>query len=330
MSSSAGGRAAHLGLNVQKYLVEPLRVQAAQAAGEGGLRGRGEIAVGVGANAQRAALVLGEAAGQFDEVFLAAGRVAQQGQEQERDQRPERIGFHAGAVFGQGLEVLGEGADFGDLEITAGAGLTLDVSEGRLEVFGLQRAASVLDQRAHEEALGLIMGHIVIALVAAPAVGGTQFGPTAGGVDGAAKLRGIDEGLDHEDRMAVAGLPVGGESLERQGEHAGSEIGNGVLGQDQETAIVDDEGAAAITLGAGPTDPGVAVLEVFGGGAEEEDGDPLALGVHGGVMQLLAHGLEPAQVVMAAQQRLEAAAVCGVGEQDEANFLQERLLGGRG
>ena len=98
--------------------------------------------------------------------------------------------------------------------------------------------------------------------MAASAVGRAEFGPAAGGIDGAAKPLGIDEGFDDQHGMVVAGLPIGAEALEGEGEHAGSEVRDGV--QDEKAAVVDDQRAAAVALGAGPTDPGVAVFEMLG------------------------------------------------------------------
>ena len=57
---------------------------------------------------------------------------------------------------------------------------------------------------------------------------------------------------------------------------------------------------AVIALGARPTDPLIAVLEMFGGGAEEQQRHPAALGIDGG------------------------------GDEDDADLLQQGLLGLRG
>ena len=81
----------------------------------------------------------------------------------------------------------------------------------RFEMFGLEIATGVFVQLAAEEAYGLVVFNVLIAAIAAPAVGLTKFAPAAGRISRAAKLGGIDEGFDHQHRMAVAGLKDWGE-----------------------------------------------------------------------------------------------------------------------
>ena len=50
--------------------------------------------------------------------------------------------------------------------------------------------------------------------MAAVAVGQAELLPPLGGVDGALEVLGIDEGLDDQDGMAVAVLPVGAQTLQ--------------------------------------------------------------------------------------------------------------------
>src|SRR5690349_561893 len=83
-------------------------------------------------------------------------------------------------------------------------------------MFGLETAAGVFAQLAAEEAFGLVVFEVIIAPMAAPTVGLAKLSPAAGRIDRAAELRGIDEGFDHQDRMAVASLPIGGEALQGQ------------------------------------------------------------------------------------------------------------------
>ena len=96
--------------------------------------------------------------------------------------------------------------------------------------------------------------------------------------------------------MAVAGLPVGAEPVQSQAQNPRAQIGHGAVGQNQEAAVVDHQAQAAITLGARPTDPLIAVLEMFGGGAEEQQRHPAVLGIDGG------------------------------GDKDDADLLQQPLL----
>jgi hypothetical protein len=68
------------------------------------------------------------------------------------------------------------------------------------------------------------MFDIKIAAFAAKAVGWSQFLPAASGVNGAAKLLGINKGFHHQDRMAVALLPVGVEPVQHQTQGTPSRI----------------------------------------------------------------------------------------------------------
>jgi hypothetical protein len=81
-----------LGLNLQEHRVEPAGVELGQQAREGGLAGGGKTALGVGANAQGAALDLDEAAA------LKSSRATQ------------RLGVHGGVAplggFGKPERIL--------------------------------------------------------------------------------------------------------------------------------------------------------------------------------------------------------------------------------
>jgi hypothetical protein len=80
--------AAHLGLKVQQDLIEFCGFQAGPQAGERGRAGGREPALGIGADAQGAALVLRQVLGQLGQVFLPARRITQPGQEPQRYQTP--------------------------------------------------------------------------------------------------------------------------------------------------------------------------------------------------------------------------------------------------
>jgi hypothetical protein len=105
-------------------------------------------------------------------------------------------GAVAGFFVGQHLERCGEGSDIAALVIAAGPGLFLHRGQRRFEMLGLERAASLGDQFADKQALGLVVLDVVVAPAAAPAVGQPPFLPAVGRIDGAAELLRIDEGLD--------------------------------------------------------------------------------------------------------------------------------------
>jgi len=102
------------------------------------------------------------------------------------------------------------------------------------------------------------MFDIVIAAFAAKAVGRAQFLPAAGGVNGAAKLRGIDKGFHNQDRMIVALLPVGAEPAQHQRQGTRTQIGKSFVGQEQKSAVIDHQGQAAPALLLAPANPLVA------------------------------------------------------------------------
>ena len=81
-------------------------------------------------------------------------------------------------------------------------------------MFGLESAAGVFAQRAAEEAFALVVFNVVIAPTAAPAVGLAQFAPAACLINRPAELGDINEGFDHQHRMAVRALPIGGKPIQ--------------------------------------------------------------------------------------------------------------------
>ncbi len=83
-------------------------------------------------------------------------------------------------------------------------------------MLGLKRAPGLVIEFADEEHFSLAVGDIVIAGAASVALGRPQFGPTIGAVSGTVEAGRIDERLDQENRVAVAGLPVGGEPRAQQ------------------------------------------------------------------------------------------------------------------
>ncbi len=172
-------------------------------------------------------------------------------------------------------------------------------------MFGLKTAAGVFEQLAAEEAFGLVVFNVVIAPMTAPAVGLAQFAPAAGRINCTAKLGNIDEGFDHQHRMAVRALPIGGKAIQGQAQHLARQVGHGALGQDKEAAVVSHQAQATVALSSAPSDPLVAMLEVLGWSAEDQQGQPLTLGIGGHVVEAFAHRFEASQIVMLIEQLFE-------------------------
>jgi len=154
--------------------------------------------------------------------------------------------------------------------VRAGWGdLLFDHRQRRLEMFGLETTAGVFAQLAAEEAFGLVVFNVIIAPMAAPAVGLAKCAPAAGRIKRTAELGNVDEGFDHQHWMAVRALPIGGKPIQGQAQHLARQVGYGVLGQDKEAAIVSYQAEATVALSSAPSDPLVAMLEVLGWSAEE-------------------------------------------------------------
>src|SRR5207245_1630714 len=82
-----------------------------------------------------------------------------------------------------------------------------------------------------EEAFGFVVLHVKITAHAAEAIGLTQLLPAIGGVNRAAKLCRIDERFDQHYGMAIAGLPVGAQTIQRQAQRTGTQVGKGFVRQ---------------------------------------------------------------------------------------------------
>ena len=169
---------------------------------------------------------------------------------------------------------------------------------------------------------------VVIALLAAPAIGQSQLHPVVGRVNGAAKLLRIDERFNHQDGMAILSLPIRAQPVQRQAQHSRSEIGHRKFWQNQEAAVVGHQAQAPVTLDIRPADPLLTVLQMFRCRAEEQQRQPLPLGVHRDVIDLLADRLKTAQVMMGFEQPLEPSPILPVRKLDHLNFIKNALLGG--
>ena len=154
--------AADLRLNVQQDLIEPVGVELGQQPGEGGLAGGRKTALGRGANAQGPALVLGQAPGQLGQIFLPPRGIAEQRQQHQCGQRPDRIGFDPVAIFGERFEVFGQGAEVLALVIAAGPGFLLHRGQRRFELLGLETAPGVGEQFAPRTLATRTEGHFEV------------------------------------------------------------------------------------------------------------------------------------------------------------------------
>ena len=172
-------------------------------------------------------------------------------------------------------------------------------------MLGLQTAASIFAQLTTEEAFGLVVFDIIIASPPAPAIGLAKFCPTAGRVHRAAELCRIDKGLDHQHRMAVASLPIGRKTLQGQTQDLTGQVGHRAPRQDKEAAIVGNQTEATVPLCRAPSDPFVSMLEVLSRGAEDQQRQPLTLGVGSYIVQALAYFFGASQIVMLIEQLSE-------------------------
>lgn len=138
-----GGRAADLVLQREEDFFQRVIVDMLHHPAKGRLAGRWESALGLPANAQRAALRLAEAFGEEGQVFLTARRAAPMGQHANGNQTPQRINADARTVIGQGLEVLDERADLRGGLGAARARFGLDPGQRGFEFVGGQTASGV-------------------------------------------------------------------------------------------------------------------------------------------------------------------------------------------
>ena len=172
-------------------------------------------------------------------------------------------------------------------------------------MFSLETAAGVFAQLTAEEAFGLVVFNVVIAPTATPAVGLAKLAPAAGRINRTAELGDIDEGFDHQHRMAVSALPIGGKPIQGHAQHLARQVGHGTLGQDKESAVVSHQTQATVALSSAPSDPSAAMLEVLGWSAEDQQGQPLTLGIGSQVVEAFTHRFEAPQIVMLIEQFFE-------------------------
>ena len=168
-------------------------------------------------------------------------------------------------------------------------------------------------ERFEPEPFGPVMKGEAVAALAREAGGGADGFPAGGLVTSAGVALRIGEGLGQERRVTVLGEPWPGQRGGGGGEDWGGEIEPADGVRDEEAGLVDEE---IETLGAGeriPADPGVAILEMEGGGAPQQQTDPVAV-LLGDLIETVAGGETGAEEMFGRQEGVEALAVGEVGE----------------
>ena len=92
---------------------------------------------------------------------------------------------------------------------------------------------------------------------------------------------------------------------EGQAQHLARQVGHGALGQDKEPAVVSHQAQPTVALSSAPSDPSIAMLEVLGWSAEDQQSKPLTLGIGGHVVEAFAYRFEASQIVMLIEQLIE-------------------------
>lgn len=183
----------------------------------------------------------------------------------------------------------------------AGGHLAFDQGQGGLEVLSLQAATGIFAQFLYQQPLGLAMLDVVVPPAPPPPISQPQLLPAVGGVNRAAKLLRIHKALHRQDRVPVLRLPIRAESRQSQLEHSGTQIGYRPIREEQKPGVVDHQRQAPPPLLVGPTDPLVAMPQVFGRRAEYQHAHPLPLLIHRNINEPLPHWTQSAQVVMPAK-----------------------------
>jgi hypothetical protein len=170
----------------------------------------------------------------------------------------------------------------------------------------------------------------VLSLGAAVALGQPDGCEAPGPGTRAASARLLHETLDDQHGMMPARRPVVAEAAQGRTEHPGGEVGIALAwGQDQEAAVLDNPTEAAGPRARGPAEPMFAALEMEGGGAEREQGDPLAV-EFGDVAEGLAGQAGAGQIVLFFQGAVEGRAFVVADEAEGTRFKTSRSLNGGG
>jgi hypothetical protein len=96
-----------------------------------------------------------------------------------------------------------------------------------------------------------------------------------------------------------------------------------LVGQEQEPAVIDHQGQTAAALLLTPANPAVASAQAARGRAKKQHPQPLAAAGDYGAKELFADGTDAAQIVMLAQQALEAGLVSRLSNQRAWTWARE-------
>jgi|GEM_PF-5518310 len=131
--------------------------------------------------------------------------------------------------------------------------------------------------------------------------------------------------------MAVGLLPVIGQTLAAEGEHAAGEIGAIRSGQNEEAGVVGNKGEAAAALGNVPALPLLTVFEMVGRRAPAQQGDLAAIHF-GHVAELLADEGVALEKVVFSHEFTENPAFCSIAksERTDADMVENLLFGDDG
>lgn len=132
-------------------------------------------------------------------------------------------------------------------------------------------------QGADKDALGGVGGGAIARPGAAKAAGVAHIAPVGGAVDRAVKTPRIDKGLQQQQRVTEALLPIPRHAPLAQGQHPRGEVRDVILGQDRKPAVVGDQVQAVVLVAEIPPDPGVARGALPGSGGKTQQGQPLAV-----------------------------------------------------
>ena len=149
--------------------------------------------------------------------------------------------------------------------------------------------AEILVQRQQVDILGRA-GRGAFAIIAPAPAGGAHSLPVRGPIAGARIALAIDEGLHQHHPLAIALLPIPGQTARTQGQHLGGQVGNLHCGQNQKAAVTGHLLQIGAPRRIAPFDPPVTRAQLPGRATEAQRGHcAIARAVH-----QIAH-LPPAQ-----------------------------------
>lgn len=266
------------GVHADEYVAEGRDARTAEAAG-----------VFVAAKAQRAQLALGQRGGVVGQILRPAPHSAESGlgDEGQHSGDGEDQPFF-GAAFGHfSPQRFDQAAQLRGFGRATGPGVLFHHGPVGRERGRTQFHTGFFDQFAHPDLFGTVVLLIEVLGAAFPTSTVAQFAPAADLVGGAAVELRVHETLDQRQRMTPARLPVGGEACEHEFHETADEIGVMAVRQHQQAGVVGQQGQARAPLFVGPTDEGVARLEMPGGRAPGGQRQPVAL-VSGDIAMMFA------------------------------------------